>query len=133
MSACSGNADRQARGCRPQACLHRPFTFAMESVVELSSSLADEARNDIRIEAALASSTARRWHGWWPDETSRSVAVAGLRTAESLRTRCERAIPAEQILRDLRIGRIFEGSTEIMKLLIAREGGRIEHLKGPAS
>ncbi|MFI0351672.1 acyl-CoA dehydrogenase family protein [Actinomadura sp. 9N407] len=96
-------------------------SYAMEAMLDLSSQLADDERNDIRIEAALAKLWSSEMACRVADELVQIRGGRGYETAESLAARGERGVPAEQILRDLRINRIFEGSTEIMHLLIARE------------
>jgi hypothetical protein len=96
-------------------------TYGMESMLDLCCMLADDDRNDIRIEAALVKLYASEMAWLMADELMQIRGGRGYETADSLAARGEKAIGVEQIMRDLRINRIFEGSTEIMHLLIARE------------
>ena len=96
-------------------------TYGMESMLDLASMLADDDANDIRIEAALVKLYASEM-GWRVvDDLVQIRGGRGYETAESLAARGERPAEVEQLMRDMRINRIFEGSTEIMHLLIARE------------
>ncbi len=96
-------------------------TFAMEGIVWLCTGFIDHGQADVRLEAAIAKyfCTERAWKPI--DNYMQVLGGRGYETEESLYNRGDNPVPCERILRDARVGRIFEGSSQVMHLIMARE------------
>jgi alkylation response protein AidB-like acyl-CoA dehydrogenase len=83
--------------------------YAAESVVQVVAALADQGYEDFSVEAAITKvyATEALWRS--ADEALQTAGGSGYM----------REYPYEQIVRDSRINRIFEGTNDILRLYIA--------------
>ena len=96
-------------------------TLVIDAVTWLTSHMADAKKLDIRLEAAMAKlfSSEAAWKVI--DDTFQIRGGRGFETALSLKGRLEPGYAVERVFRDARINLIIEGTSQIMRLFIARE------------
>ncbi|MEU4773188.1 acyl-CoA dehydrogenase family protein [Micromonospora sp. NPDC023644] len=104
--------------------------FALEAMVEVSGRHADAGLLDTHTEAELAKLFASEQAWRVVDELMQIRGGRGYETAESAAARGERGVPVEQLFRDLRIGRIFDGSSEALRVFVGTDALADE--QGPA-
>ncbi len=95
--------------------------FAMDSISTQVNAMVDKGGADFRVESAMAKYYCCENAWRICDGLVQVRGGRGVETAESLASLGEDPVPAERMLRDALVARLLGGTSDIMRLFIARE------------
>ena len=119
-------------------CRAAAYTLALEAVMAFCGAWANK-KGDLRLESAAAKIIGSEWYWTVVNDLFQVRGGRGFMTVESQHKTGEIVIPAMRLLRDARIHLVWEGTSEILRIWMAREAlspyieQGIAFLQGPSS
>jgi hypothetical protein len=101
-------------------CRAAAYTLALEAVMTLCGAWANK-KSDLRLESAGAKILGSEWYWEVVNDLFQVRGGRGFMTVDSQRRTGEPAIPVMRMLRDARINLVWEGTSEILRVWMARE------------
>ncbi|HSA64125.1 MAG TPA: acyl-CoA dehydrogenase family protein [Nitrospira sp.] len=101
-------------------CRAAAYTLALEAVMAFCGAWAQK-KGDLRLESAAAKIIGSEWYWETVNDLFQVRGGRGFMTAESQHKCGEPAIPVMRMLRDARINLVWEGTSEILRIWMARE------------
>jgi alkylation response protein AidB-like acyl-CoA dehydrogenase len=101
-------------------CRVAAYTLALEAVMAFCGAWANK-KGDLRLESAAAKIIGSEWYWEAVNDLFQVRGGRGFMTAEAQRKSGEQAIPVMRMLRDARINLVWEGTSEILRIWMARE------------
>ena len=101
-------------------CRAAAYTLALDAVMAYCGAWANK-KGDLRLESAAAKIIGSEWYWEVVNDLFQVRAGRGFMTVESQRKSGELGIPVMRMLRDARINLVWEGTSEILRIWMARE------------
>jgi len=101
-------------------CRVAAYTLALDAVMAFCGAWAKK-KGDLRLESAAAKIIGSEWYWEAVNDLFQVRGGRGFMTVEAQRKSGEPAIPVMRMLRDARINLVWEGTSEILRIWMARE------------
>ena len=101
-------------------CRTAAYTLALDAVMAFCGAWANK-KGDLRLESAAAKIIGSEWYWEVVNDLFQVRGGRGFMTVESQRKSGELGIPVMRMLRDARINLVWEGTSEILRIWMARE------------